>query len=100
MSPEERQAYVRRLVAAAPPLTATQAATIRGTLLSGVESDELSGTRHRRSPRPREKGGGSATNGAPPSLRSDMEGADGRTVAGATDIDSETRAGNDRRRVA
>lgn len=40
MSPEERSAWIRRNVDAAPPLSAAQAATLRGILLSGHDSEK------------------------------------------------------------
>jgi hypothetical protein len=40
MSPDDRAAWVRAAVASAPPLSAAQAATIRGTLLSGSGNEE------------------------------------------------------------
>lgn len=55
MSPDDRAAWIRGLVSAAPPLTPAQAATLRGTLLSGLDNEKP--------PEPRTQGAAHSRNG-------------------------------------
>lgn len=99
MSPEERQAYVRAVVASAPPLSAAQAATIRGTLLSGLEGDRPAERVARGKPPGPEEGEAPVAPGASPSPRIGIEGTDARTVQSAPDI-GRARAARRPRQVA
>jgi hypothetical protein len=84
MSPEELDAYASRVVATAPPLSAAQAATIRGILLSGLDADRPDERGPRGRPRPRAKGGAVAASEAPPSSV-EIEGSNASTVPDASD---------------